>query len=90
MKKFRLAIIIAVGGFLAFGVTQGASSQDYDGESLVKTRCSQCHNLGRVEAAKKVKDRAAWEQTVDRMISKRDNLLNDAERRAVLDFLVQK
>jgi len=50
MKKFRLAIIIAVGGFLAFGVTQGASSQDYDGESLVKTRCSQCHNLGRVEA----------------------------------------
>ncbi|MDI6795300.1 MAG: hypothetical protein QMD09_00045 [Desulfatibacillaceae bacterium] len=90
MKKSWLALVLAIGVFIAFGAAQGISSQGYDGESLVNARCSQCHGLGRVEAAKKVKDRAAWEQTVDRMMSKRAGLLNEDERSAVLDFLVQK
>jgi cytochrome c5 len=90
MKKSWLAIVVAIGVLMAFGATQGISSQGYDGESLVSARCSQCHGLGRVEAAKKVKDRAAWEQTVNRMMSKKADLLNEEERQAVLDFLVQK
>ena len=90
MKKSWLALVIAIGVFIAFGATQGISSQGYDGKSLVNDRCSQCHGLARVEAAKKVKDRAAWEQTVDRMMTKKSGLLTEEERKAVLDFLTQK
>jgi len=55
-----------------------------DGEKLVNGRCNSCHGLDRVHKARK--DKAGWEQTVNRMIHKGARL-NEAERQAVADYL---
>jgi hypothetical protein len=57
-----------------------------DGKALVEERCTQCHNLQRVEAAGKSAD--AWASTVERMIG-HGAKLNDAEKAAVIDYLTQ-
>lgn len=41
-----------------------------DGEALVQSTCTKCHDLGRVRAAFGVKDQAAWSTTVSRMLAK--------------------
>ncbi len=62
-----------------------------DGEKLAQKRCTQCHEFGRVERAMAEKDQqAAWEATVDRMIGKREGLLNAEERLSVLGYLAKK
>jgi cytochrome c5 len=55
-----------------------------DGKALVEDRCTKCHDLGRVEAAKKTEDE--WKATVERMIGKGTNL-NQAEKEAVIKYL---
>jgi cytochrome c5 len=58
-----------------------------DGKALVEARCTICHNIGRIDEA--THDRAGWEETVDRMI-KTGARLTDAERKAVIDYLVSQ
>lgn len=86
MKKSILALILAVAFFAGFGMQSAMTSQPLDGKSLVAERCVTCHNLGRVER-RFGQDLAFWESTVDRMLGKR-NMLNDAERKAVVDYLI--
>lgn len=65
-----------------------STSSALNGEQLVSERCTVCHSADRIN--KKIAsgaDRAAWEQTVDRMIS-HGAQLNADERQAVLDYLV--
>jgi thiosulfate/3-mercaptopyruvate sulfurtransferase len=65
-------------------VETGLSRPSPDGETLVSERCTACHGLDRVHKARK--DKAGWEETVDRMIRKGAKL-NDSERQAVIDYL---
>ncbi len=51
-----------------------------DGKLLLETRCTQCHDLGRVTNASKTAE--AWEKTVVRMVGKGAKL--NAEEQAVL------
>ncbi len=89
MRKKVTLISLVLGGFLLFAGTSALSEQEHDGEKLVNERCSQCHTLERVEIARTMKDKKAWEKTVDSMISKKPGLLDAAERDAVVEFLVQ-
>ncbi len=55
-----------------------------DGASLVESRCTVCHPLDRVKAAKKNKDQ--WTATVAKMISNGAKLTS-AEQTIVIDYL---
>jgi mono/diheme cytochrome c family protein len=61
-------------------------SASADGETLLRERCAACHDLGRVTGASK--DRAGWEQTVDRMVSKGARLSGE-ERMVLIDYLAK-
>ena len=84
MKKLLL-LLPALGMLLVWGTQPAMTDVSVYGEALVQERCSQCHDLQRVQRA--TKDQSGWERTVDRMIGKRSELLNDEERGAVLDYL---
>jgi cytochrome c5 len=59
-----------------------------DGNALVEERCTVCHSRDRVDNKKASgADRASWEATVDRMIT-HGAQLDDAEREAVIEYLV--
>lgn len=85
MKKSFTLFFLALGLLLIFGAQPAMTNVSENGESLVSERCSQCHGLGRVQRA--VKDQSGWEKTVDRMIGKSSGLLNNEERKAVIDYL---
>ena len=55
-----------------------------DGESLLETRCTDCHSLDRVKQAKKTRDK--WAQNVKRMVGKGAQL-NVDEQSTVIDYL---
>jgi hypothetical protein len=57
-----------------------------DGEDLLESRCTECHNLNRVRNAKKTL--AEWEQTVTRMIGQGAEL-NDEEKDFLVNFLAE-
>jgi hypothetical protein len=71
--------------------TQNASEDkvlltEFHGQSLLKDRCSRCHNLSRVKDSKKSKQE--WTITVNRMVSK-GAVLKDNEIEAIVEFLVK-
>jgi hypothetical protein len=55
-----------------------------DGQALVSEKCTRCHVIARIDAAKH--DRAGWETTVSRM---RDHglIITDAEYLAIVNYL---
>ena len=55
-----------------------------DGKLLLETRCTECHDLGRVTSASK--DAEGWEKTVERMIGKGAEL-NDDETAILIEYL---
>lgn len=57
-----------------------------DGKQLIDSRCSMCHTTDQIYSADK--DEAGWTATVDRMIGY-GAALDDAERAAVIEYLVQ-
>jgi cytochrome c5 len=68
--------------------TPTTASAALDGAQLVSERCTVCHSIDRINnKIASGADRAAWEQTVNRMIS-HGAQLNADERQAVLDYLV--
>jgi cytochrome c553 len=74
---------------LRYQLPEGMMHEDMmgmDGEALVQERCTVCHTADRITNAMGQKDRAAWEETVDRMIGYGAQL-NADEREAVLDYL---
>ena len=57
-----------------------------DGEGLLESRCTRCHDLNRVRNAKKTL--AEWEQNVTRMIGKGAEL-NEEEKDFLVNFLAE-
>jgi len=90
MNKLRTSIGLSMAGFVLIAATVAVSTkaagEALDGAALVRERCTQCHDMVRVER-RAGQDRAWWERTVGRMEGKRADLLSDAERNAVLDYL---
>ena len=89
MGRYASAIGLVLSGFILVAATAVMSSEPLDGEKLVQERCTQCHNLARVDR-RAGQDQAWWERTVNRMISKRSDLLSDAERAVVVEYLTNK
>ena len=63
----------------------GRAAMD-DGKALVEERCSVCHDLNRVESAKKTGDE--WKSNVERMVGKGAKL-TEAEQTVVIDYLTE-
>ena len=57
-----------------------------DGKSLLEERCTRCHDLGRVERARKTEEE--WKATVERMVGKGAQL-NEAEQELVIRYLAE-
>jgi nitrous oxide reductase accessory protein NosL len=57
-----------------------------DGKALVEERCTECHDLGRVERAMKAEEE--WKATVERMVGKGARL-NEAEQEVVVQYLAE-
>jgi cytochrome c5 len=57
-----------------------------EGKSLVEEGCTECHDLGRVERAKKTEEE--WKATVERMVGKGAEL-NEAEQELVIKYLTE-
>ncbi len=57
-----------------------------DGKSLLEKRCTKCHDLGRVERAKKTEEE--WKATVERMVGKGAQL-DEAEQELVIKYLAE-
>lgn len=89
MRRFVITAGLALAGLTLVGSIAVMSSAAQDGKQLVQERCTQCHDLIRIER-RAGQDEAWWERTVDRMIRKRSGLLNTEEREAVLRFLADK
>lgn len=58
-----------------------------DGQTLLQERCTQCHDLGRVEGARKTAEE--WKATIERMIGKGAQL-NQAEQELLIKYLAAK
>jgi hypothetical protein len=57
-----------------------------DGKSLLEERCTVCHDLGRVERAKKTEEE--WKTAVERMVGKGAQL-NEVEQELVIKYLTE-
>jgi len=57
-----------------------------EGKTLLEERCTECHDLGRVEQARKSEEE--WKATVERMVGKGAQL-NEAEREVVIQYLAE-
>ncbi len=77
MRRCCLSMVIAVAVCLVSVWAFAA-----DGEALVQSTCTKCHDLGRVRAAMGVKDQAAWSTTVARMLAKPNAPAVGAEEQA--------
>lgn len=66
--------------------SSSGSAPAVDSAALVNSRCSTCHNLDRVKAAKKTP--AQWKENVTRMVGKGAKL-NADEQAAVVDYLAK-
>jgi len=83
-----LAAIAAVGVMAAAGCSGSARKAGVaKPESLLDTRCAECHELTRVMKARF--DRAGWEKVVDQMV-KRGARLNVDERQVLIDYLSER
>ena len=88
MKKWTaLTTTLSVFVFLAVFSWLGSGFSAPNGKEVLESRCGDCHGLDRVTS--KTKDRAGWQSTVNRMISKGANL-NADEKAALIDYLVNK
>jgi hypothetical protein len=98
--QYQFAIIFVLAALLAVGcsssqtaapTTQPAAatvavSGSPDGQALLAERCTKCHNLDRVHAAKKTADE--WKTTVSRMMGKGAQLTSEEET-VLLDYLAK-
>jgi cytochrome c5 len=57
-----------------------------EGKTLVQERCTQCHDLGRVEQAKKSEEE--WKASVERMVGKGAKLSQE-EQELVIKYLAE-
>jgi cytochrome c2 len=90
MNRLKASMGLFMAGIVLIAATVAVSyeshGQTMDGKALVAERCATCHSLDRIER-RFGQDLSFWESTVDRMLGKR-NMLNDAERVVVLNYLI--
>lgn len=96
MRKTQLALFLCVFlvGFLSVSCSSAptepptpAATPTLDvraGQELVASRCSVCHAVGVIEAAKY--DQAGWKATVERMVAK-GAILNPDQQSQAVDYL---
>ncbi len=68
----------------AGAATQQPGMTPLPGEVLLRERCARCHDLGRVQSARKTLEE--WQSTVRRMVSK-GTVLDDAEFAVLTQYL---
>ena len=78
-------LVLLLSTLLAACGTAG-DEPELDGQALVQERCSECHDLARVQSASK--SRQEWQSTVERMVELGAEL-NEAEQAAVVDYLAE-
>lgn len=83
MTRTRLTAALAV---LAVSASLAGLSFAQDASQTVTTVCTKCHNTKRICAGFGVKDKAAWDATVTRMIGN-GAALAPARKPAVVDWL---
>ncbi len=85
-KRARAIIVLtgAAAMIVAAGCTPAGSSGQGGGSELVKSKCTLCHTIDRVNSAKK--DKAGWEQTIGRMRAKGAQM-SDAEAAQIAEYL---
>jgi thiosulfate/3-mercaptopyruvate sulfurtransferase len=66
---------------------ESARTPALDGKKLVEERCTRCHDTTRIYREKR--DEAFWQNTIARMIE-HGAKLNDAEREAVIRYLISR
>ncbi len=85
----RLTAFVAAAAILFFlsmgGMSIQAGTED-EGPRILNLRCTQCHDLRRVENANK--NRHQWENTVDRMRLIGSRISPD-EKAVLIDYLVR-
>ena len=91
MKKgvyIGFVILILLAALLAAcgGAKDEGGAAALDGKALVEERCSVCHDLERVEAAKKSAEE--WKTNVERMVGNGAKL-NQEEQEAVIEYLTK-
>ena len=90
MKTFAVVSLIVVIFLSLFLVACGGSSSTTQpasqGETLLKEKCTQCHNLSRVESLKLSSDE--WSQVVASMVARGAQLTAD-EQPILVQYLAQ-
>lgn len=85
-----MALMLTIGLIACSGAKQeaapAAAPSALDGEALVQERCTQCHDLGRVESATKTRDE--WKANVERMVALGAQL-DEAEQEAAIGYLAE-
>lgn len=83
MTRTRLTAALAA---LAVTASLACLSLAQDASQTVTTACTKCHNTQRICANLGVKDKAAWDSTVTRMMGK-GAAVSAAEKPVVVDWL---
>jgi hypothetical protein len=83
--------LVACGGASQEEAAPGSGGQEQapaalDGKALTEERCTKCHDLKRVESAKKTREE--WQANVERMVGLGAEL-DEAEQQAVIDYLAE-
>jgi len=86
-KWTPLTAVLVLVVFLAMFSLSTPGFSAPDGKTVMEARCGDCHGLEKITS--KTKGRAAWQTTVNRMISKGASL-NAEEKAALIDYLVSK
>ena len=81
-----LTLVLVACGAANEEAAPAAAPAALDGKALVQERCTQCHDLKRVETAKKTRDE--WKTNVERMVSLGAQL-DEGEQEAVIDYLAE-
>ena len=84
----QIATIIAAAAIVltSAACTPTGSGASGQGAELVKSKCTMCHTIDRINQANK--DRPGWDQTIARMRTK-GAVLSDAEAAQIADYLSQ-
>jgi cytochrome b561 len=62
------------------------STEDLSGKELIKTKCTRCHDLDRINEAKKTP--VEWKKTVERMRDKDPSWISDEEAAEIITALI--
>ncbi len=82
--RFATAVAAVAIVLTSAACTPTGSGSSGQGAELVKSKCTMCHTIDRINQANK--DRASWEQTIARMRTK-GAVLTDAEAGQIADYL---